>query len=185
MNELKIAGRYAKALFDFAKEKNIIESVKTDIMIISDVCRMSRDFILFLRTPVIKESKKVAVIRALFEGKIQETMLIFLNTITKNRRENLIPVIAKEFIEIYKAHKNIITAEITTATNLSNEVRDKIVGIIKKATRSEVELIHKTDDSIIGGFILAFKDKQYDASLLRQIQNLRQEFNINLYVKGF
>ncbi|MBM3437468.1 MAG: ATP synthase F1 subunit delta [Bacteroidetes bacterium] len=185
MNEIKIADRYARALFDLALEKNILEKIYSDVLTVAEICRTNKDFILFLKTPVIKESKKVSVIQAIFENKLQEVMLAFLAIITRNRRESQIPVIARQFIEIYKSHKNIITAELTTAATLPEDLRKKIISIIKNATQCEVDLQQKTDESIIGGFVLSFKDKQYDASILRQIQNLRQEFNINLYIKGY
>lgn len=185
MNEIKLADRYAKALFDLALEKDMLEKIRTDVALVSEVCRSNKEFIFFLRSPVIKESKKTAVIRALFDKKIEKMMLDFLVIITRNRRERLIPVIAGQFIEIYKTHKNIITAELTTAVSITDDLRKKIVDLIQKATHSEVDLLIKVDETIIGGFVVTFKDKQYDASILRQIQNLRQEFNINLYIKGF
>jgi F-type H+-transporting ATPase subunit delta len=86
---------------------------------------------------------------------------------------------------VYKSFKNIVTAEVTTAATLTDELRTQIISIIQKATHAQIDLEQKIDESIIGGFILTFKDRQYDASILRQIQNLRQEFNINLYVKGY
>jgi F-type H+-transporting ATPase subunit delta len=185
MNEIKIADRYAKALFDLARERNMLENVYEDVLVVREVCRGNRDFILFLKTPVIKETKKVAVINALFKDKIGNPMQTFLVTITRNKRESLIPIIVKQFIEVYKSFKNIVTAEVTTAATLTDELRTQVISIIQKATHAQIDLEQKIDESIIGGFILTFKDRQYDASILRQIQNLRQEFNINLYVKGY
>jgi len=185
MNEIKIADRYARALFDLALEKDMLEKIRTDIALVRKVCQENRDFINFLHSPVIKESKKIAVIRELFGKKVQEIMLGFMIIITRNRRESLLPVIARRFVEIYKTNKNIITVDLTTAVGISDEFRKRIVRLIEKATQSEVDLQYKIDESIIGGFVVTFMDKQYDASILRQIQNLRQEFNINLYIKGF
>jgi F-type H+-transporting ATPase subunit delta len=185
MNEIKIADRYARALFDLALEKEMLEIIRVDMAIVGNVCITNKDFVLFLKSPVIKETKKIAILKSLFENKIQETLLNFLIIITRNRRESLIPVIARQFVEIYKEHKNIITAELTTAVDLSDELRERIIMMIKMATKSEVDLQLKKDESIIGGFIVTFGDKQIDASIQRKIQNLKQEFNINLYIKGY
>ena len=40
-------------------------------------------------------------------------------------------------------------------------------------------------EELIGGFIFSYEDKQYDASILKRIKNLRKEFKHNLYIKGF
>ena len=50
---------------------------------------------------------------------------------------------------------------------------------------STIELTEELDEKLIGGFVLSFDDKQLDASILRQIKNLKKEFDINLYIKGF
>ena len=50
---------------------------------------------------------------------------------------------------------------------------------------AEIDLTEEIDEELIGGFIVSTEDRQYDASVLRQIQNLNKEFDINLYIKGF
>jgi F-type H+-transporting ATPase subunit delta len=55
---------------------------------------------------------------------------------------------------------------------------------MKHQTEGEIELIEEIKKELIGGFVLSFKDKQYDASILRQIEDLKKEFDINLYIKG-
>ncbi|MBN2173154.1 MAG: ATP synthase F1 subunit delta [Bacteroidales bacterium] len=185
MKEIKVATRYAKALFDLALEKNILEQVFKDAGLIYDICESNRDFILFLRSPVIKENKKVTVLKNVFEKSIHELTLRFLLIITKNRREAIIQDIAEMFLELFREYKNIIKATVTTAVPIDKEIRDRMVKIMEEQTKASIELKEKVDESIIGGFIMHFDDKQYDASILRQIQNLEKEFDVNLYIKGF
>ena len=68
---------------------------------------------------------------------------------------------------------------------MDESIRTKILTLLEKRANAEVDLKEKIDEEIIGGFVLSYEDKQYDASILRQIKNLRREFDINLYVKGF
>jgi F-type H+-transporting ATPase subunit delta len=185
MNEAKIAGRYAKALFDLTLELDLVEKVKADAIQIHELCVASRDFITMLRSPVIRADKKSLVIKEIFKQHIQEITLNFILIITRNRRERMIPEIFLQFIELYKIYKNIITVEITTAYQMDESIRTKILTLLEKRANAEVDLKEKIDEEIIGGFVLSYEDKQYDASILRQIKNLRREFDINLYVKGF
>ncbi len=48
-----------------------------------------------------------------------------------------------------------------------------------------VKLTEEVDEDLIGGFVLEFDDKQFDASIQRQISNLKKEFEVNLYIKGY
>jgi F-type H+-transporting ATPase subunit delta len=185
MKEIKVATRYARALFDLALEQKILEQVHKDAELIFEICKTNRDFILFLRSPVIKETKKVTVLKNVFEKNIHELTLKFLLIITKNRREAIIQDIAEMFLEIYREHKNIIRASVTTAVPIDKEIRDRMIKIMEEQTKAHIELTELVDEEIIGGFIMNFDDKQYDASVLRQIKNLVKEFDVNLYLKGF
>ncbi len=185
MNEIKIANRYAKALFDLTIEVGDLELVKKDMTLLKEICQSNKDFVFMLRSPVIRADKKALVIKEIFNKHLQEITLNFLFIITRNRREKLIPEISTQFVEIYKLYKNIYTVEITTATKMDDEVRSKILTLLDKRSNAQIELDEKVDEEIIGGFVLSYEDKQYDASILRQIKNLRREFDINLYIKGF
>jgi len=185
MKESRIANRYAKALFELALEMNLLEAIKTDAALIDQVCQQNRDFVLMLRSPVIRSDKKLAVIKAIFEKHLQKLSYNFLEIIVRNRREELVSDIAQQLISIYKAYKNILSAVLTTAVEIDSETKQKILALLHKHTDAEIELNQKIDEKLIGGFILNFEDKQYDTSILRKIKNLHQEFDVNLYVKGF
>ena len=185
MREVKVANRYARALFELAIELNAMEEVKKDAELISTVCNENRDFLLMLRSPVVKEKVKIKVIREIFEKHVHEITIKFLIIITRNKREYLIPEISDHLVIIYKEYNNIVPATITTASALDAESRDKILGLLKKHTKAEIELTEELEEELIGGFILSFSNKQFDVSIRKKIQNLNKEFDINLYIKGF
>lgn len=184
MKETKVAKRYAKALFDLAVEQNILEKIKADALLISNVCVSNHDFMMVLQSPIIKDVKKIIIMNKVFGDKIQKMTMAFLKIITRNKRESIIPETASQFIEIYKEHKNIISAELITAVKLGSEVSDKINSLLKEQTKAEIELNENVDDSLIGGFVLEFDEKQYDASVVKYLHKLRKEFDKNLYTKG-
>ncbi len=185
MKESRLANRYAKALFELALEMNVVEKVYQDAELIYTVCSENREFVLMLRSPVVKEAKKLSILKAIFEKKVHEMTLKFLLIITRNRREMYIMEIAQQFTIIYKKFKNILPATLVTAYEIDAEIRKKIIALLHKNTNAEIELHEEIDKELIGGFILTFDDKQYDATIKRLIGNLHKEFDINLYVKGF
>ena len=105
--------------------------------------------------------------------------------LTTKRREALLESIAESFVEQYKVKKKILTAVITTASGLDEELRKKVLNIVKQSANSEVELIEKTNDKLIGGFVLQVGDKRVDASIAKQVRKLALSFNENPYIKEY
>jgi F-type H+-transporting ATPase subunit delta len=175
MDESAITVRYAKALFSLSKEKNQLASLKKDIDLISGVCNQSEDFILLLKSPVVKSSKKVHIIRLIFQEKISPLSLQFLELVTQNKREEFIPSICRNILTLIRKEKNIKTAVITTAQTIDEKLLQKANKILEEELETKVELSAKVNSELIGGMILRIDDKQYDASILTQLNKLKQE----------
>ncbi len=170
-----VASRYAKSLIDLSVEKGQLEAVYADMRQVQSVCEDSREFINFLNSPIIKADKKIATIKAIFDGKLNAITSGFLTIVASKRRENVIPEMANEFIEQYRTHKNILTAVVTSANGLDAATKQKALDLVKSQLNGEVELVEKVDANIIGGFILKIGDKQLDKSVARQLSNLKKE----------
>jgi F-type H+-transporting ATPase subunit delta len=170
-----VASRYAKSLLDLSVEKGQLEAVYSDIIQVKEVCEHSRDFILFLNSPIINSDKKIAVIKTVFDGKFNPITEGFLAIVASKRRESFIPEMASSFIEQYRSHKNILTAVVTSANGLDAATKQKALDLVKSQLNGEVELVEKIDANIIGGFILKIGDKQLDKSVARQLSNLKKE----------
>jgi F-type H+-transporting ATPase subunit delta len=170
-----VASRYAKSLLDLAVEKGQLDAVYADMLQVREVAGGSKEFITFLNSPVIKTDKKIAVLKTIFEGKVNALTLAFLTIVANKRRESVIPEMAASFIDQYKAHKNILTAVVTSAQGLDAATRQKALDLVKAQMNGEIELVEKTDANLIGGFILKIGDKQIDRSVSRQLSNLKKE----------
>lgn len=170
-----VANRYAKSLMELALESNKVDQVRKDMNMIEQVCKDSREFDLFLTSPIIKTDKKIGVINTLFKGKVSDLTLSFLNLITNKHRESYIHEIASAFDEQYKKNKNIFTAVVTSATGLDEKTRARVLDLVKSQMNGEVELVEKIDPRTIGGFILKIGDKQVDRTVSRQLNNLKKE----------
>lgn len=181
MRNTLIAKRYARALFDFVLEQNILEAVKMDMELVISTLKDNKELRQMLKSPVIKAAKKEAVIREIFEKHIQTPSIQYLSIIIRKRRESFIEGIALEFISLYKKFKNIVTTHLETATALDDDLRKKVIDLLKEQTGGEIELIEEVRKELIGGFVIHYDDKKYDASIQRQLANLKKEFKVNLY----
>ena len=150
MKGIRVSSRYAKSLLLLAKEQNLLEDAFRDMQMISDVCAQNRDFVLLLKSPIIKSDKKVKIISAVMGGKLSVITSGFINIITNHRREGLLVEISDSFVSQYKELKNIAVAEIISATPLDDSQRKKIAESVKRAVGREVELKEKVNADIIG-----------------------------------
>jgi F-type H+-transporting ATPase subunit delta len=174
MDESAITVRYAKAFFSLAKEKALLAAVKNDMELVFNVCHHSADFNLLLRSPVVKTSEKIRLIKLIFKGKVSELSLNLLELTTRNKREIFIPSICRNIRALIRAEKNIKTAVLTTAQEMSRETIRKAEKILEKELASKVELTPRVNPRIIGGIIVRIDDKQYDASIATQLRTLKK-----------
>jgi F-type H+-transporting ATPase subunit delta len=184
MQGTKVATRYAKALMDLSLEKGQLEQVHNDMKLILASCKESRELVNMLKSPVIKSDKKEKVLFAVFSS-INSITKEFIKTIVRKRREMHFEIIADAFIAQYRQHKKILTAIITTAAGLDDELRKKVIEVVKAGSNSEVELIEKVEPKLIGGFIIRVGDKQDDTSIRTKIMKLNRVFQENPYIKEF
>ncbi len=183
MSVQRIAGRYAKSLIELAQEQGSLDTVIEDLQSFKQVTA-NRDFLLLLKSPIVNASKKLAIVDSLFAGKYNELTLAFFRILINKGREEYLPEIANEFIRQYKRIKHISTVKVTTASPLSEGMleilRKKLEDM--KETDDHVEVITTVDPSLLGGFVLEFDDKIYDASAAQKLEELKREFQGNVYI---
>jgi F-type H+-transporting ATPase subunit delta len=185
MNTGRIAGRYAKALFELAGEQNLLEAVHNDMLAIKSICESNRDFRHLLESPIISQGKKTAVFKAIFFDNVNLISYRFLEIIIKKRREVLVAEIAQEYINFYNDFLNIKTVVLKTATKANDALVIQLKNILKEKLKANIELVEAVNSNLVGGFVLTYEDKQYDASVRRNINRLKKEYNINIYESKF
>jgi len=185
MRDLKVSNRYAKALLELAVETNKLEDCYYDMNTILITCQDSKEFHLLLKSPIIKTDKKIIIIEEIFSNKLSELTQGFIKIITSKKREAILESVARSFISLYKEKKNIISAKLVTATEIDNETREDVLDFIKKKGHKNVDLHEKIDKSIIGGAIINIGNKQIDASVSNKINEMKQNFSVNLYEQNY
>src|SRR5690625_7012465 len=83
----KAANRYARAFLETANELDLLESVREDMLLISNTFSSSPDLGLFLRSPIVRGEKKRAALIEIFRDQIQEITSHLLSVLTRKSRE--------------------------------------------------------------------------------------------------
>lgn len=183
MHNPRLAGRYAKSLLDIANEQNQLEPVLADMQLLQKLCVQNRDFELLLRSPVVKPHKKQQILDLILGGKISALSQAFMKLLVSKGREGNLPEIASGFIAAYKAQKKIKTLRITSAAPMSDMVKQGILGKVADFLPGfTLEMEEAVNPELIGGYILEMDSKMVDASIRRDLNDVRKQFADNLYV---
>jgi F-type H+-transporting ATPase subunit delta len=186
MKSVIVAKRYAKALFDLALEMNVLEEIKKDMALVVDLCKTNNQFRRLLTSPVIRTDKKNKILKEIFDKKVHEISLRYILIITRKRREAYLENIALQFIEQYKKYKHIVSVNLETATEIQAKSRERIIKLLEDQTKGSIELEEMINKEIIGGFILNYENKKYDASVSSQLTAMKKAIaDINLYISKF
>lgn len=183
MTNPRLAQRYAKSLIDLATELKQLNAVHDDIMLLNSVCNKSREFVVMLKSPVISADKKYKIILAITGGEISKITQTFIKLISSKNRESNLPEIITSFIEQFNKIKGIHKVKLTTATPVSDEIKNSFINKIESsASINNIELESIVDEKIIGGFVLEMEGKLVDASILRDLNDVKKQFQNNDYI---
>jgi F-type H+-transporting ATPase subunit delta len=183
MQNPRLAARYAKSLIDLAVEKNSLEDTLADIRYLDSICRNSPEFTNVLRSPVIKADKKQDIINAVVGDSLKPLAASFIRLMVSKGREEYLPEITRTFVQQYKDIKNIKTVKLTTAAPATDALKQAVLARVKAAVPgATIELVEEVKEELIGGFVLQMEDKLFDASIRRDLNDVKAQFRKNIYV---
>ena len=180
----RAAIRYAKAILNLSLDLEKADIVNDDMQLIASSIEENNELQLLLDSPVIRAEAKKSTLVAIFDKKIDNTSVSLINLLVENKRLPLLPEVAKQYTILYDQHKGSQVAEVTTAIPLTADLEEKALAKIKEITGKKVSLENIIDPTIIGGFILRVGDKQFDASILGKMNNLRRTFDNNAVINA-
>jgi len=177
MKEPRVAARYAKSIMLLAKEQSLLDIVYADMVMLHQLIGESKDLSLMLKSPILTDEKKLEVINAIFNGKVDGLTMNFMGLVIRQNRAKVLGEMTEAFVNLYKKEKGIATVHVTTAEVLSPDLKSKMAADLKSANQlSEVELVEHIDPSIIGGTILRMGDIQLDESVKSKLNRIEREF---------
>jgi F-type H+-transporting ATPase subunit delta len=183
MQNPRLAQRYAKSFIDLAEEMKQLDPVHDDIMLLNIICAKSREFVVMLKSPVINADKKYKIIDAVTENKISKITQTFIKLLCSKNRESILPEIISSFIEQYNKIKGIHKVTLTTAIPVTEEIKNAFISKIQSgASIKNIELETIVNERLIGGFVLEMDGRLIDASILRDLNDVKKQFANNDYI---
>jgi len=186
MSSFRLSARYAKSLLDLAIEQNQLNEVFNDVRYFNEVLKSVRELSLLLRNPIIHADKKLKIVEQLFGTRFNKITNEFFKLVISKHREEFLPEFATEFIAQYNRKKNITVVTVTAAIPVDEELLNKVRTLLKTdSSLTNIEFQTKVDEKLVGGFVLQYGDKLYDASISRALEVLDNNFLDNSYIKKY
>ena len=174
--------RYATALLQIAKERGVEKIVYDNLLELRVLTIRGADFKNFLKSPTIKTSQKIHILKVLFADVFHPLTLDFLILILKKARVGNILNIATAYVRMYRIKNHLKTVTVYTEKELLEQQKQQIVTTLSKQMPGEtIELRCRTLPGILGGIAFRYDDYFYDGSVGRQLRNFRENFKINPY----
>jgi F-type H+-transporting ATPase subunit delta len=135
----------------------------------------SDEFVALLNSPVIRHIAKVSIFKEMFASNISQLMMNFLILLAEKHRESIIPDIFSSFTDLYNEEKKLVPVRFTSAVEIDEALRNKLIESIAKRTGKTVLPTFSVDPALKGGVTIRIADTMIDASLRHQLDILYTE----------
>ena len=173
VNASGLAGRYASALFELARDRDALEAVATDLANFRSLLHESSDLGRLIRSPVLSREDQGKALSAIGQrvGFHQLTGQ-FLGLLAEKRRLFAMPAIIEAYEAMLAEHKGEVGAELLSAVPLTEGQIDAMREQLKTAVGKDVTLVSKVDPNLLGGLVVRVGSRMIDASLRTKLHQL-------------
>lgn len=169
-----VAGRYAVALFELAADGNALDQVAADLKALADLLEKSTDFRRLVTSPALGRDDQAKGLFAVLDGSgIAPLTRNFLGVIANNGRLSLLGDMIAAYSQLLAHHRGEVTAEVTSATPLSEAQMATLKAKLKAIAGRDVTLQAHTDSSILGGLAVKLGSRMIDSTLKTKLNNLQ------------
>ncbi|MFP3014012.1 MAG: F0F1 ATP synthase subunit delta [Arsenophonus sp. NC-QC1-MAG3] len=167
---ITVARPYAKAAFDFAVEKQLVDKWQNMLSFVDEVTRNQQIGELF--SSLIASETLAKIFITICGDKIDEHVRNLIRIMAENERLSMLPEVFKQYIQLRDFLELTVDIEVVSATILNEKQQFKISAAMEKRLSRKVTLNCEIDKSIIAGLIIKTGDLVIDGSVRGRIERL-------------
>ena len=174
----KVAVPYARALFDFSVEKNIMHQITADFQNLDIFFNESSELTDYLNSPVVSQEAKREVLAKTLKSQINTETFKFLMVLVDRDRIHLLNAVINNYLELVYQTASIKMVEVSTASAFTNSQKETLIQKLKELTSArEIRLVTTVDPTLIGGFLIKTESKVIDFTVKNQLQQLAKHLD--------
>ena len=165
---------YARALFEVASDRSVLERVRDELAQFADTLAADRQMEVFFFSPHFSTAEKKDGLARLIED-ADQTFMSFLETLVERHRMPEVFRIRERYNALYDAEMKLLPVEVTSAVELDEETVRAIGESIGRGTGNKVQVTSVVDPDILGGVSLRVGNVILDASIRNKLNLLRKQ----------
>jgi ATP synthase F1 delta subunit len=170
----EIAEVYSRALFEVAKEHDVLDRVHDELGQFADALSEDRDLQVFLFSPYFSsEEKKDGVRRIVTDA--DERLLNFLELLAERHRMPVLFRIRRSFDAMWAEENRLLPVTVTSAVELDEGLVAEIGRRIQEQTGRRVELSSTIDPDVLGGLRVQVGNMVLDATVRNRLERIRKQ----------
>jgi len=169
-----VARTYARALFEAARERGRIDEVREELASFLEAVEEVTELRAVILNPELDPPEKAAALEAVL-AEADELLRNFVRVVSEKGRAPMLDEIGREYELLVAAEEKILSVELTTAYELSDDEAAAIVKQIEDASGRRVEAERSVDPDLIGGLVLKAGSLEVDSSVRGRLDRLRRE----------
>lgn len=179
MSDSIVAKRYARALFEVAKEQQAVAQVDDELTAVVAAIKANAEFEKLLQHPNFDTANKIDLLRTVFEGKLSDAVFQTLALLIERGRESMFGDLRDAYLAIADQELGQAKAIVTTPAPLSAEETKEIASHFGKLTGKTIRVENVVDKSLIGGMTVRIGDRLYDGSLSGKLARMQKSLLVS------
>jgi F-type H+-transporting ATPase subunit delta len=170
-----LAGRYASALFDLAREKKQIDAVGRSLDALAQALLDSKEVARLIASPLVSRDdagKALAALASQFG--LDPISTNFLGVLARNGRKSALGAVIHAFRRLAAEHRGEVIAEVVTARPLNDDQIAALRRQLRARAGRDVNLQAVVDPGVLGGIVVKLGSQQIDASIRTKLNRLAQ-----------
>jgi F-type H+-transporting ATPase subunit delta len=175
MSNSMVARRYALALFQIAKEQQLLEVVEEELRVVKEVMVYNTDLKAVLKSLKLTLDKKKEILKGAFANVNPYVLNTLLILIDRHREDEIVEV-ANQFFELANDEKGVAEAEVYSTRELTEAEREAISATFaQKVGKKSLRIENIVDSELLGGVKLRIGNRIYDGSLRGKLDRLERK----------
>ena len=178
MNRGLVITRYAKALVKYVQEGGqgdvVCSEAESLVKALQDVPDLGR--MVMAADDVVSPFDKKKLLQSALGGQLSPEMSRFLTLLNQNGRMELVQEILHVFVDLYRRSIGVRKAHLTTVAEPPERLLLRLKDLVREKTGDDVIIEVDVDPSLIGGFVFDIDTYLMDASVKRQLEQIREQF---------
>jgi F-type H+-transporting ATPase subunit delta len=170
----QIAEVYARALFEAAKEHDVLDRVHDELGEFAEALGDDRELQVFLFSPYFSSDEKRDGVHKIVSDADERTVN-FLALLAERHRMPAVFRIKREFDALWADENRLLPVTVTSAVELDEGLVEEIGKRIQDQTGRKVELSANVDPEVLGGLMVRVGNKVLDGTVRNRLERLRKQ----------